>query len=175
MLTAQCIMGTASPDMSSYTFYLSNRTAKQAELLNVSTIVVEQVCARPRVAAASWDQPLSTSDLDIWATRPVNELPFAGATQYATTMAPCDGSRSAAKAYRLVMKTADGEHISTSPIRVLCIYEDGRGGWIPSSGAHIDDVDEWRWNLYNEHPKPKPPKESDPINNPNQYELYHTL
>lgn len=160
----QCIMGEATQQMSTYSFFLSRKVIEQAEILNVTTIVVEQVCARPNIASQAWAETLTYDDLEIWPMS--SEIAYRGADQYRTTMAPCDGSRSAAKAYRLVMRDRDGDHVSTSPVRVLCIFEEGRDGWIPSSAAKVEDLDEWRWNLFLEHPKPEPPKETDPINNP---------
>lgn len=139
---------------------------EQAKSLNVTLVVIEQVCARPSKATQDWTGDIKMSDLEIWPMQV--ELEFTGEVghEYITPVPACAGSRSAAKAYRLALFDGLGERVSTSDLRTLCIYEQGRKGFVAAPAAHVRDVDEWRWNLQLKNPDPKPPKHSDPVNDP---------
>jgi len=119
----------------------------------VTRVVVEQVCARPhgngaRFNSANASSTFKESDLEIWSMMgPDEEFHPDPAHQYHATAPACGGSRSAAKAYRLALRNADGERVSTSPLRTLCIYKPGEDGWDDAHAGHINDLDEWRWDL----------------------------
>lgn len=178
----QCILGKTADESSRYAFYLSHNISVQAEPLNVTSVVVEQVsagwpcifsadakagalawipnsdfndgtltqqiCARPSVSSVEWSDNLTEPELETWAA-PASSIPFTGssATPYNVTMGGCGGSRSAAKAYRVALYDGAGERVSTSDLRVLCIYEAGEEGSVSRSAVDIHDLDEWRWLL----------------------------
>jgi hypothetical protein len=98
--------------------------------------------------AGNWSYTLPESELDVWSLMSP-EIPFDPntATQYAATVPACEGTRSAAKAYRLALRNADGDRVSTSPLRTICIHTPGSRGWKNAPAADVRDVDEWRWNL----------------------------
>ncbi|BEI85667.1 hypothetical protein CcaverHIS002_0510680 [Cutaneotrichosporon cavernicola] len=157
-----CIIGRAAPDHSKYLFYLSLNVTKQARAMNVSTILVEQICARPEVALngeADWNT-LRADQMKVW-TVPGRAIPFRGTAQHHATAEPCGGGRSAAKAYRLALYNKDGERVSTSNLRVLCMYEPGKRGWVLSPAVDVEDVDEWRWMLMEKQPE-EPPSHTPP-------------
>lgn len=113
----------------------------QAEDLNITSVLLEQVCTRPSKTASSRD-PWSVAPLEVR-----DRLPFdRDGKQYTMTAARCDGGRSAAKGYRVALFRGD-ERISTSPVRVLCVYDDDQGAYIDSPGVDVMDWDEWRWKL----------------------------
>ncbi|KAL1405942.1 Vacuolar protein sorting-associated protein 62 [Vanrija albida] len=145
-----CIISPKSEKVSTYSFYLSQNVTTQAEKLNVTTVVIEQVCARPRAANFKpdedpWATALDEKDLDIWVQG--ETIQYRGLEQHSGFLPACDGSRSVAKAYRISLWDDDGYHVSTSGLRVICIYEEGRPGYVVSGGAHVEDLDEWRWWL----------------------------
>lgn len=72
------------------------------------------------------------------------------------------------KAYRLVLYDGDHTRITTSPARVLCVEEPGRGGWVASSAVTVDDPDEWRWNVFRDEDPPDSGDDDDPINRPGE-------
>lgn len=92
---------------------------------------------------------LDDDELETWATStPRGTLPYTGAGHYTGAhLDGCDGSRSAAKAYRLALLDDEGERVSTSPLRVVCVYEEGEVGRVSRSAVDVRDVDEWRWWL----------------------------
>ncbi|RSH81992.1 Vacuolar protein sorting-associated protein 62 [Apiotrichum porosum] len=144
----ECILGKTADESSRYAFYLSHNISVQAEPLNVTSVVVEQICARPSVSSVEWSDNLTEPELETWAA-PASSIPFTGssATPYNVTMGGCGGSRSAAKAYRVALYDGAGERVSTSDLRVLCIYEAGEEGSVSRSAVDIHDLDEWRWLL----------------------------
>lgn len=116
----------------------------QAPEHNITTVLLEQICARPTAASADWES-VRDDELEIWTEG--GRVPFMGREEHHVTVEPCGGGRDAAKAYRLALYDGLGQRVSTSDLRVICLYEKGRKGWVQSSGARIRDVDEWRWNL----------------------------
>lgn len=128
----------------------------------MTTVLVEQICARPEVAfdgEVDWST-LRADQMTVW-TVPGRAVPFRGTAQHHATADPCGGGRSAAKAYRLALYNTAGERVSTSSLRVLCMYEPGKAGWVLSPAADIDDVDEWRWML-REKQREDPPSHTPP-------------
>ncbi|GMK59779.1 hypothetical protein CspeluHIS016_0803850 [Cutaneotrichosporon spelunceum] len=158
-----CIIGTPATKQSTFSFYLSYNVSVQARAMNVTSVLVEQICARPEVAftgdSVDWNT-LRADQMTTW-TVPGNAIPFAGTAQHHATTEPCYGVRSAAKAYRLALYNKEGERVSTSGLRVLCMYETGKSGWVLSPAADINDVDEWRWMLMNKQPE-EPPSHTPP-------------
>lgn len=114
-------------------------------------MLVEQVCARPTVDSENDIDinDLADDELTIWTE--AERIPFMGRQEHHVTVEACGGGRSAAKAYRLALYDGLGERVSTSDLRVICLYEKHRKGWVQSSGGRIRDVDEWRWNLNDEY------------------------
>lgn len=88
---------------------------------------------------------MDEKDLDVWLMS--ETVQYRGREQHSGSLPACDGSRSVAKAYRISLWDDKGYHVSTSGLRVICIYEEGRPGYVVSGGAHVDDLDEWRWWL----------------------------
>lgn len=137
----QCILAPPADAGSTFRFYLSNWVIWQAQDLNVTDVLLEQVCTRPSQGASSRD-PWSVAPLEVR-----DRLPFNPDDQfYEATAARCEGGRSAAKGYRLALYRGD-VRVSTSPVRVICVYDDDQQAYIDSPGVNVMDWDEWRWKL----------------------------
>lgn len=138
---AQCILAPPADAGSTFKFYLSNWVVWQAQDLNVTHVLLEQVCTRPSMGASARD-PYSVAPLEVH-----DRLPFDPEDRfYEATAARCEGGRSAAKGYRLALYRGE-ERVSTSPVRVICVYDEGQGAYIDSPGVDVMDWDDWRWKL----------------------------
>ncbi|EKD01113.1 protein-vacuolar targeting-related protein [Trichosporon asahii var. asahii CBS 8904] len=136
-----CILAPPADAGSTFKFYLSNWVVWQAQDLNVTHVLLEQVCTRPSMGASARD-PYSVAPLEVH-----DRLPFDPEDRfYEATAARCEGGRSAAKGYRLALYRGE-ERVSTSPVRVICVYDEGQGAYIDSPGVDVMDWDDWRWKL----------------------------
>ncbi|EIW67305.1 hypothetical protein TREMEDRAFT_33600, partial [Tremella mesenterica DSM 1558] len=142
-----CIIAPLSTESSSYFFYLSSTAAHWAELRDVATIKVDQICVRPTNNGDDDDDldRFLNQDMDIRAVSGTTS--FLGLEQHFVTIQPCQGTRSAVKAYRLSLCLQNGKCISTSPERKVCSYEPGKAGYKIASAVSVDDVDDWGWSM----------------------------
>ncbi|EJT50240.1 protein-vacuolar targeting-related protein [Trichosporon asahii var. asahii CBS 2479] len=105
-----CILAPPADAGSTFKFYLSNWVVWQAQDLNVTHVLLEQVCTRPSMGASARD-PYSVAPLEVH-----DRLPFDPEDRfYEATAARCEGGRSAAKGYRLALYRGE-ERVSTSPV-----------------------------------------------------------
>ena len=157
--------------MSTYTFSFHDFVIRKAEKLDISSVRVDQVCARPKNSGDGNDDDddddddedddgneydddrsvdyvhdqTKEEDLEIWTVSGTTR--FKGEGEHTAQTLPCKGIKSAVKSYQVSLCLASGECISKSAPRKICTYEEGKRGNKFGSAVNLNDVDKWVWRL----------------------------